>query len=132
MKTPAELIAELEAEVFKYERLAVGTIKMGIAVRNADEKCGGNVVWRDNKDSRAMLEALMTDGGKPIGLILVTDRVSTGGGLTVSSSPFEEYSSDAKVKSDLTEICCTWACHFRDQLAQCGDTKMVTLSPWIQ
>lgn len=124
-KTPAELISQLEEEASKYEQTAVGKVSMGIAVRKADEIYGGAIVWREHETPLAWLESLMRCGGEPIGLALVVDKTSTGGGLSISSSLYEEYASDVRAQSDLSEICEDLGLHLRDQLSFCGDAKIV-------
>lgn len=128
MKPASELVAILERENsdFPGSSTAQTRTRTGIAIRLIGGETGP-LVWSDYRNARAIIDSFMEIGAQPIGLIRVSDAIATSGKITVASSPFEEHASSPAAGTDLYEICRYWALHFRDELAWCGFTKIVTI-----
>jgi hypothetical protein len=106
MKTAAEYIAELETAAAEFALSTPANTKSGLIVRKDDET--GLIIWAGLKEPVASLQALMQNGGQPIGFIGVSLDESSGK-LKVWSSLLEEYGSDAAAGYTLSRICENWS-----------------------
>jgi hypothetical protein len=106
MKTAAEHIAELETGAADFALSTPAKTETGLVVRKDEEP--GLIIWVGSKESVAWLEALMQNGGQPIGLISVSTHESSGK-LTVWSSLLQECASDPTADYTLSRICRDWS-----------------------
>ena len=122
MRTAIEFMGILEKEAANLAASTTAQTRVGIVVQQDSEPFGGNVVWHDGMYRQAHLDALLKNGGEPVGLIRIDDNVSDEGKISISSRTFDECRGDSVAEMALWKMCRTWYHKMLDDLAWCfGD-----------
>lgn len=99
MTSTTELIQKLDFEASKLAKSTIVQTAVGIAVTSENKQ---GIVWSYDDDRQVALEALVKEGGEPIGMVKLSEE---DGKIAISSSLYPEFFGDLSMKSTLKTIC---------------------------